>query len=64
MRTLALIILPLVAAFLAGCSDDIVVRVVDQKVIDQKEEWLQVTTDPRRIGWLRRDQVLVAAGDS
>ncbi len=30
------------------------------RVLDQKDEWLQVTTDPRRIGWLRRDQVLPA----
>jgi len=28
------------------------------RVLDQKDEWLQVSTDPRRIGWLRRDQVL------
>jgi tetratricopeptide (TPR) repeat protein len=30
------------------------------RVLDQKDDWLQVSTDPRRIGWLRRDQVLVA----
>jgi tetratricopeptide (TPR) repeat protein len=30
------------------------------RVLDHKDEWLQVTTDPRRIGWLRRDQVLLA----
>jgi tetratricopeptide (TPR) repeat protein len=30
------------------------------RVLDQKDEWLQVTTDPRRVGWLRRDQVLIA----
>jgi len=29
------------------------------RVVDQKNDWLQVTTDPRRIGWLRRDQVLI-----
>ena len=34
------------------------VRVLDQHT-DQKEEWLQVTTDQRRIGWLRRDQVVM-----
>jgi tetratricopeptide (TPR) repeat protein len=28
------------------------------RVLDQKDGWLQVTTDPRRIGWLRRNQVL------
>jgi tetratricopeptide (TPR) repeat protein len=27
------------------------------RVLDRKDEWLQVTTDPRRIGWLRRDEV-------
>jgi tetratricopeptide (TPR) repeat protein len=26
------------------------------RVLDQKDEWLQVTAGPRRIGWLRRDQ--------
>jgi hypothetical protein len=30
------------------------------RVLDQKDQWLQVTTDPRRIGWLRRDQLLPA----
>jgi tetratricopeptide (TPR) repeat protein len=30
------------------------------RVLDQKDQWLQVTTDPRRVGWLRRDQVLPA----
>jgi tetratricopeptide (TPR) repeat protein len=29
-------------------------------VLDQKDDWLKVTTDPARIGWVRRDQVLVA----
>jgi tetratricopeptide (TPR) repeat protein len=27
------------------------------RVLDQKDEWFQVSTDPRHIGWLRRDQV-------
>ena len=27
------------------------------RVLDRKDEWLQVRTDPRRIGWVRRDQV-------
>jgi tetratricopeptide (TPR) repeat protein len=31
------------------------------RVIDRKDDWLMVTTDPRRIGWLRRDQVLIAS---
>jgi tetratricopeptide (TPR) repeat protein len=30
------------------------------RIVDQNNEWLQVTTDPSRIGWLRRDQVLVS----
>ena len=29
------------------------------RILDQKDEWLQVSTDPRRVGWLRRDQVVV-----
>jgi tetratricopeptide (TPR) repeat protein len=29
------------------------------RVLDQKDEWLQVNAGPRRIGWLRRDQALV-----
>ncbi len=32
------------------------------RVLDRKDDWLLVTTDPRRIGWLRRDQVLLASG--
>ena len=32
------------------------------KVIDQKDQWLQVTTDPRRIGWIHRDQVASIPG--
>jgi tetratricopeptide (TPR) repeat protein len=28
------------------------------RILDRKDEWLQVSTDPRRIGWLRRQQVL------
>jgi uncharacterized protein YgiM (DUF1202 family) len=30
------------------------------RILDQKDEWLQVNAGPRRTGWLRRDQVLVA----
>jgi tetratricopeptide (TPR) repeat protein len=30
------------------------------RVLDQKDDWLQVSTDLRRVGWLRRDQVLTA----
>ena len=30
------------------------------RILDQKDEWLQVSTDPRRVGWLGRDQVLIA----
>lgn len=29
------------------------------QVLDRKDDWLQVTTDPRRIGWVRRDQVIL-----
>jgi tetratricopeptide (TPR) repeat protein len=29
------------------------------RVLDQKDEWLQVSAGPRRIGWLRRDQTLM-----
>lgn len=30
------------------------------RVLDHNNEWLQVTSDPSRIGWLRRDQVLLS----
>jgi uncharacterized protein YgiM (DUF1202 family) len=30
------------------------------RVLDQNNEWLQVTSDPSRIGWLRRDQILLS----
>jgi len=30
------------------------------QILDQKDEWLQVNAGPRRTGWLRRDQVLIA----
>jgi tetratricopeptide (TPR) repeat protein len=29
------------------------------RVLDQKDEWLQVSAGPRKVGWLRRDQTLV-----
>jgi tetratricopeptide (TPR) repeat protein len=29
------------------------------RVLDQKDEWVQVSAGPRRIGWLRRDQTLL-----
>jgi tetratricopeptide (TPR) repeat protein len=29
------------------------------RVIDQKEDWLEVSAGERKIGWLRRDQVLL-----
>jgi tetratricopeptide (TPR) repeat protein len=28
-------------------------------VLDQKDQWLQVSTDAQRLGWIRRDQVLL-----
>lgn len=30
------------------------------RILDQKDDWFQVSAGPRRIGWLRRDQILVA----
>jgi tetratricopeptide (TPR) repeat protein len=30
------------------------------RVLDQNNEWLQVAPDPSRVGWLRRDQVLLS----
>jgi len=30
------------------------------RVLEQKDEWLLVSTDPRRVGWVRRDQVLLS----
>ena len=30
------------------------------RVLDEKDEWLQVTAGPNRVGWLRRDQALVS----
>jgi tetratricopeptide (TPR) repeat protein len=30
------------------------------RIVDQKDDWLQVNAGPRRTGWLRRDQVLIA----
>ncbi len=29
------------------------------QVLDQKDDWLQVTAGPRRAGWLRRDQTIL-----
>lgn len=29
-------------------------------VLDQKDDWLQVSADGRRVGWLRREEVLMA----
>ena len=29
------------------------------RVLDQKDEWLEVSAGPRRMGWLRREQVLL-----
>jgi uncharacterized protein YgiM (DUF1202 family) len=34
------------------------------RVLDQKDEWLQVSPDSRRIGWVRRDQVLLPGVDA
>jgi tetratricopeptide (TPR) repeat protein len=32
------------------------------RVLDQREDWLQVTTGPQRNGWIQRQQVLVPTG--
>jgi tetratricopeptide (TPR) repeat protein len=29
-------------------------------VLDHKDDWLQISTDPRRIGWVKREQVVRA----
>jgi hypothetical protein len=29
------------------------------QVLDQKDQWLQVRADTRRIGWVRKDSVVV-----
>jgi tetratricopeptide (TPR) repeat protein len=29
-------------------------------VLDQKDEWLQVSAGPRRVGWIRRDQAVIS----
>lgn len=31
------------------------------RVLDQKDQWLQVKTDSRRIGWVRKDSVVVGS---
>jgi tetratricopeptide (TPR) repeat protein len=28
------------------------------RILDEKDDWLQVSTDPQRVGWIRRDQML------
>jgi len=33
------------------------------RILDRKDDWLQVSPDPRRVGWLRRDQVLFSSQD-
>lgn len=32
------------------------------EVLDRKDEWLQVSADARRVGWIHRQQVLVTPG--
>jgi tetratricopeptide (TPR) repeat protein len=32
------------------------------RVLDHKDDWLQVSTGPARIGWLKRDQVVLMPG--
>jgi tetratricopeptide (TPR) repeat protein len=31
-------------------------------LLDQKEDWLQVSAGPGKVGWLRRDQVVLTSG--
>ncbi len=31
------------------------------RILDQKNDWFQVSTDPHRVGWLKRDQLLLAS---
>ena len=31
----------------------------EMRVLNEKEEWLQVSPDPSRVGWIRRDQVVL-----
>ncbi len=33
------------------------------RVLDKKDEWLQVSTDSRRIGWLQRDQAVIVQAE-
>jgi len=33
------------------------------RILDHKDDWVQVTTDPRRIGWVRRDELALANSD-
>ena len=40
-------------------NDGAEVRILDERK-DQNQQWLKVTTDPRRVGWLKREQVLMA----
>jgi tetratricopeptide (TPR) repeat protein len=40
-------------------SDGSEVTVLDEKQVSDTESWLQVRDDSRRIGWLKRDQVVV-----
>lgn len=32
------------------------------RILDRKDDWLQVTADSRRIGWIRKDTVLILLG--
>ena len=40
-------------------SDGSEVTVLDEKQVSDTESWLQVRDDSRRVGWLKRDQVVV-----
>ena len=33
----------------------------EMRVLNEKDDWLQVSPDPSRIGWVRRDQVVLSS---
>ena len=44
-------------AFTLGDGSE--VRILDERK-DQNQDWLKITTDPRRVGWVKKEQVLLA----
>ncbi len=39
--------------------DGMEVSVLDEKQISKQESWMQVQDNAHRVGWLKRDQVIV-----